>query len=578
VASGSGTSVSITPPSTASGATKNQQDITCTFSNARKSVSATVTLRKTWVGALVGDTVNFTGTGLTALASTADTTSETDTGITETMPTGSVITLAENFTTGSAANYTSSLACTGTTGLSGHVLTIGVLDTVIVCTQTNTRSTATTVTLRKQWSGATLNDAVNLTATGLNPFASVADTANKLDTASPQVVNAGNIITLGETFTTGSASNYTRSLACTGTSGLVGNILTVGYSDIAIVCTQTNVRKMATIMLRKQWLGASIGDAVTLSGTGLTSLSSVANTANGMDTGAVQTVNTGSVITITEIFSTGSAANYASSLSCTGTSGLIGNVLTVGSSDTAIVCTQTNSRKIATVTLRKTWASAKVGDAVTLTASGLTSLNSTANTANETDTGVVNTVTAGSAISIDEIFTTGLVSNYTTTLACTGTSGLSGNILTVGGLDTNIVCTQTNTRTVFQSPLLQLQKEVRNVTTPSSPIWKTSNTAKPNEVLEYRITYTNTGTAEIDGATLTIDDNVPAYTTFVSGLCETTIDATPTELGTCELVKTLNAQSAVSAVHWTFTPKSPATTSQLPAGGSGFVTYQVQVE
>jgi uncharacterized repeat protein (TIGR01451 family) len=72
-------------------------------------------------------------------------------------------------------------------------------------------------------------------------------------------------------------------------------------------------------------------------------LASVANTANETDTGALQTVAVGSVLTLGESFTTGVPANYTSSLSCSNTSGLVGNTLTVGSADTAIVCTYTNT-------------------------------------------------------------------------------------------------------------------------------------------------------------------------------------------------------------------------------------------
>jgi hypothetical protein len=124
---------------------------------------------------------------------------------------------------------------------------------------------------------------------------------------------------------------------------------------------------------------------------------------------------------------------------------------------------------------------------------------------------------------------------------------------------------------------LLLQKEVRNVTTPTSPVWKTSNTAKPNDVLEYRLTYTNNGGAAIDGTTLTIDDSTPTYTKFVSGLCETDVAATPSQLGTCRLIKNLNGQN-VGTVQWTFVPSGSVPSPQLPIGGTGFVTYQVRVD
>lgn len=52
---------------------------------------------------------------------------------------------------------------------------------------------------------------------------------------------------------------------------------------------------------------------------------------------------------------------------------LSGSVLTVGATDTAITCTQTNSRIAKTVTLRKSWVNAKLSDAVDVTATGLRS-------------------------------------------------------------------------------------------------------------------------------------------------------------------------------------------------------------
>ncbi len=60
--------------------------------------------------------------------------------------------------------------------------------------------------------------------------------------------------------------------------------------------------------------------------------------------------------TIGETYTVGSAANYLSSLACTGTAGLSGSTLTIGAADTAITCTETNTRKSATLHLVKTWA------------------------------------------------------------------------------------------------------------------------------------------------------------------------------------------------------------------------------
>ena len=114
----------------------------------------------------------------------------------------------------------------------------------------------------------------------------------------------------------------------------------------------------ANITLRKTWVNAAVNDAVTVSAAGgtpaLTSLASVANTASETDAGAVQLVPVNSVLTFSEAFTTGSAANYNTALACTGTSGLAGSNLTVGAADTNIVCTYTNSSILAAITIAKT--------------------------------------------------------------------------------------------------------------------------------------------------------------------------------------------------------------------------------
>jgi uncharacterized repeat protein (TIGR01451 family) len=116
--------------------------------------------------------------------------------------------------------------------------------------------------------------------------------------------------------------------------------------------------KLSNITLSKTWVNATVNDAVTVSAAGatpaLTSLASVAGTANETDTGALQTVLVGSALTLSENFTAGAAANYAPTLACTGTSGLVGSNLTVGSADTAIVCTYTNTRNVANVVITKT--------------------------------------------------------------------------------------------------------------------------------------------------------------------------------------------------------------------------------
>ena len=137
-----------------------------------------------------------------------------------------------------------------------------------------------------------------------------------------------------------------------------GNTVTIPAANVlhtsAISCTVTNTRQFADITLRKTWVDAVPNHAVTVSATGLTDLLSVANTATETDTGAAQSVALGSVLTLSELFTTGIASNYISSVACTGTSGLVGNTVTVGAADTAIECTYTNKSIAVALTISKT--------------------------------------------------------------------------------------------------------------------------------------------------------------------------------------------------------------------------------
>ncbi|MGB7740521.1 MAG: hypothetical protein WBM03_15540 [Steroidobacteraceae bacterium] len=116
--------------------------------------------------------------------------------------------------------------------------------------------------------------------------------------------------------------------------------------------------------------------------------------------------------------------------------------------------------------------------------------------------------------------------------------------------------------TVTSSSALLLIKEVRNVT--QSGGWVKSNAAAPGNVLEYRITYANSGSTAIGD--LVINDMTPTFTTFAAGVCGT---ALPASLTQCTL--TAPAVGATGALRWQFI-------GFLQPAASGNVTYQVTVE
>jgi uncharacterized repeat protein (TIGR01451 family) len=125
--------------------------------------------------------------------------------------------------------------------------------------------------------------------------------------------------------------------------------------------------------------------------------------------------------------------------------------------------------------------------------------------------------------------------------------------------------TRTDTTTVGAAggAGLTLAKAVRNVTQggPSG----TSGTARPNDVLEYTITYTNTSASPITSVVVT--DATPAFTQYLSAACTTPL---PAALTSCN-VTTQPAVNGMGSIVWT-------TSGSLNSGGSGSVTYQVRVQ
>jgi uncharacterized repeat protein (TIGR01451 family) len=116
--------------------------------------------------------------------------------------------------------------------------------------------------------------------------------------------------------------------------------------------------------------------------------------------------------------------------------------------------------------------------------------------------------------------------------------------------------------TIVSDTALSLIKEVRNVT--QSGVFGASNAARPGDVLEYRITFTNMGLAAMSN--LVINDTTPAYTVFVSAACGAPV---PANLSTCTI--TAPAVGASGAVRWQFM-------GSLVSALSGVVTYQVRVQ
>jgi len=449
--------------------------IVCTYTNTR--LSANLNLAKVWgVNSTAGNTISVTTTGGTNNAATgtsvATAAGNTTTGSAVTVYAGDTITVpTETFSVGSASNYTTATTCSGNANtLTAGAFVVSPADTAITCTYTNTPKTAT-LTLKKIWAvnsntGNTISIATTGGANQASITNSVATVAGNTSTGTSVTVASGNAITLpAETFSVGSASNYTTTIACSGnTTALSGNVLTVNPADTAITCTYTNTPKTATLTLKKTWgVNANSGDTVSIATTGGANQASITNsiatTVGNTSTGTPVTVASGNVITLpAETFSVGSATSYTTAIACTGnTTALSGNVLTVNPTDTAISCTYTNTPHTATLQLKEVWAAkSKAGDVATASTTGgtnnPTSGSSTATLAGNTTTGTALTVSAGNTITFPApSFTTGSSSNYTTAISCTGnTNALSGSTigstLVISPSDSAPICTYTYTR------------------------------------------------------------------------------------------------------------------------------------
>ena len=122
------------------------------------------------------------------------------------------------------------------------------------------------------------------------------------------------------------------------------------------------------------------------------------------------------------------------------------------------------------------------------------------------------------------------------------------SIKNVGVVDTNEETPKNSNETtvnVTSRPDSELKKAVRNVTanqqfTADGP---TSTTAKPGETIEYRITYKNIGTSPT--AQFTIEDPIPANTTYVANSCSPACATTG---------------NPVTKVTWTVSPVAPGDT------------------
>lgn len=274
----------------------------------------------------------------------------------------------------------------------------------------------------------------------------------------------------------------------------------------------------AAVVVTKNWVNGIAGDTVGLTITGGLIMTPGTSTVSGTATNATATAIIGQTVTITEAFTTGNAANYISTIECR--RNIDNAVITLSGSGlsrsfvvpllSGITCTWTNTRRSATLTLRKTWAGAQTFDAATLATTGFlnnSGLAAVANAANETDSATAVTVYAGETGTISENLLAGNTGSYEAALACTGnTTPLSGTTLSVNPTDSAIVCTYTNTGI---TPLT-VSKTSSIV---SDGISVSDHKLIPGATVRYCVLVTNPSLTTASAVTMT--DAVPAALTYV---------------------------------------------------------------
>lgn len=162
--------------------------------------------------------------------------------------------------------------------------------------------------------------------------------------------------------------------------------------------------------------------------------------------------------------------------------------------------------------VNKEWRNAAVGDQATVTVSGgtvttLPSLSSTANSANETDTGTAREVISGVEYSINETFNAGNTFSYINSLSCTGTgdSDVSDGNLTPTASDTSIVCTYLNRLPEADVSVTKTDGELEFA---------------PGQSATYQIVVTNNGPEAADGIVVT--DTLPPGLASATWSCAAT--------------------------------------------------------
>ncbi len=442
----------------------------CTFTNTRQST--TLTLDKTWNDPVAGDSVDLTvsgaaGTGEGTVAGDGT----VDDPATLTVYAGEVVDLTETFAPGDPDQYSTALTCDSgdlsytSGGRAGSVEITEVPDAGISCQFANTRRTAQ-LTLTKDWVNGLDGDQVDLTATGDSGLAPEATGDSTVPTPTNDAVltiHAGETITLAEQLDAANVATYDADLTCTDPDGLTYTTGDAsGTYDVPaipgdVTCSFTNTRRQSGLTLVKDWVNSIDGDTATITAAGTNSDSTDAVAPD--EAGVNIDVLAGEQIVLSEVLDGGNQVAYDADLTCTDADGLTytpgaqTGTYQVPSDPVDVVCTFTNTRRSAELTVTKEWVDAADGDVAGFEAGGgISPPVQGTSTAPDTTTDAVLTVFAGETITLEEALGALNLGSYDADLACTDADGLT---YTAGELEgtydvpadpSAVTCTFTNTR------------------------------------------------------------------------------------------------------------------------------------
>ncbi len=525
---------------------------------------------------------------------------------------------ANSANTGNAGSF-------GTFNATTRVVTIPAANVVagadLTCTITNTRAT---VSVQKQTLGgvggpftithsnlAAASTAAT-TSAGNNPTAAV--TRNVTTIGSPVQFNES-AIAPGYKFA--SAQCTDANSATTGNPVITSTTLPFSIpggnvvAGSAYACVLTNARQ-PSLQLVKAWGANSVaGNAISIGATtgGTANTASFNSTApTSSNSGAAVAIGVGDTITFpAESFTSGSAAAYATVLSCTadggatanalsGTNGQVSNTLVIGAGDAgkAIVCTYTNT-KLPTLQVAKAWLGPALAGATATIPATTGGTNNTAAfgpvaSGTAANSGAAVYVAFGNTITFPaETFSGANAANYNSVLSCTADGGATANAvvggngqasssLLIGAGDAGkaIVCTYTNTR---KSTTLRLSKAwgANSIAGNVASIGATTNLVNNTTPLSSTVPTAASSTPDVavyvgETATLPAETMSPgtvaSYTTALACNAGTLSGTDGQASNTLPITAAMTATNPIICTY-TNNPKAPTLSLQKALGGTG---------